>query len=190
MNQQRDPFVLFRPQVLREYVASYNSLAAMASVATSRATKDTATKSAIVNPEGRRAPKTIEPWRQYDMDMERTIIETVLRETDSRQDSILFPERQHVIHVGEDLARLDSENALLLYDADTLHKPAIRILRSLLAVESVREAITLAIQHHSPGDWKRLRPGKVSFPTHRNMLPPPPRYVQTRQRTQPRRTDC
>lgn len=88
MNQQRDPLVLYRLQVLREYVASYNSLAATVSIATTRVTKDTATKGAIVNPEGRRAPKTIEPWRQSDMDMERTIIDTT--RSCSRKDSMSF----------------------------------------------------------------------------------------------------
>lgn len=184
MEQQRDLVSLFQPQGLREYIASYNSICATGSIATTLVTKTTATKG-----EGRRAPKTIEPWRPADIGLERAIVDAVLKKADS--DSLLFPERQHVVHVGEDLARLDSENALLLYDSDTLHKPASRIMRSLLAVEHIRTAIALAIQHHSRagagGAEPRLRPGKVSFPTHRNLVPS--RYVG-HERTFPHKIHC
>lgn len=167
---ERQQLALFQLQELRQYVESYNSISAAASIVTSRVTKDTATKGEITNPEGRRAPQTIEPWRQSDIDLERAIIDTLLQETDGGADSVLFPERQHVIHVGEDLVRVDSEHAVLLHDSDTLHKPATRILRSLLAVERIRTAIELSIQRHGRGKRGSLRPGKVSFPTHQNQV--------------------
>lgn len=172
---ESDPFSRYRPQKLREYVSSYCNIAVTASVAMSvGVTQDTATKGAITNPESRRAPRTIQPWSNADNDLERAIIDAILGQ-DSRQQSmpveaLSFPEQQHVLRVGEELVRLDSKNALLLFDADILHKPTCRIVRSLLAVETIRSAVSSAFQRHSHHGQRSLRPAKISFPTHRNLI--------------------
>lgn len=160
------------PQTLRQYVESYNSLSTNASAAIARVTRHTATKGDITNPEGRRAPQTIEPWTHADRDLERAIIDAILQGTDGAGGAQLsFPSRQVVSAVGEDLVRVDSEHALLLYDSDTLHKPATRILRGLLGMSSVTSAVSSAIRSRGARGNQTLRPGEVRFPTHRNEVP-------------------
>lgn len=136
-----------------------------------RVTTQTATKGAITNPEGRRAPTSIEPWTQAESTEERAIIDAVL--ANFPDDIDVFPCRQHVDHVGEELIRTDSENAVLLFDADTLHKPATRILHAALANANIRDAVVAIIR---PQDDSVMAPGKITFPTHRKGVPST--YVQ------------
>lgn len=171
----------FRPQNLRSYITSYRGISSTASVAARAVTKSTATKGAITNPEGRRSPKTIEPWGQSDRDLDSSIIDTILYETNpltgADSHTCLFPCRQHVDHVGEELVRLDSEHALLLFDADTLHKPATRIVQTLLASDQIRTAVSKVINRNIQAEAKgngtepSLAPGRISFGTHRNTVP-------------------
>lgn len=171
----------FRPQNLRSYITSYRDISSTASVAARAVTKSTATKGAITDPEGRRAPKTIRPWGQSERDLDSSIIDTILYETNpltgADSNTCLFPCRQHVDYVGEELVRLDSEHALLLFDADTLHKPAIRIVQTLLASDHIRTAVSNVIHRNvqtdagNKGTGESLAPGRVSFGTHRNTVP-------------------
>lgn len=137
----------FQPQTFRQFIASYNEIAIahLASPATTRVDLTTGTKGAIADPERRLAPERIEPWTDADREQERGIIATVLREVDGiGADILAFPARYYADRVGEDLGRLDSENALLLFDNDTLHKPATKLLRLLLANNRIhRRAIHL-----------------------------------------------
>ncbi|CAN8097458.1 unnamed protein product [Discula destructiva] len=80
-------------------------------------------------------------------------------------DTPVFPCRLHVDLVGEELVRVDSENAVFIFDTMTLHIPATRILRQILASPSVQDAVNAI----SPG--RDLAPGNVTFPTHRNSVP-------------------
>lgn len=159
------------PQNLRQFVESYNSLTTNASAAIARVTRHTATQGDITNPEGRRAPKTIEPWTHADRELERAIIDAILEGTDGASGSLSFPSRQVVSAVGEDLVRVDTEHALLLYDSDTLHKPATRILRGLLGMDSVTIAVSSVVRSRGARGNQTLRPGEVRFPTHRNEVP-------------------
>ncbi|KAL2281232.1 hypothetical protein FJTKL_11677 [Diaporthe vaccinii] len=151
----------FQRQGLRSYITSYYEITHDAELMRG-ITKKTATKGPITNPEGRRAPRVIEPWNPAERDRHRAVIDAVVA---GLGDEALFPCKQHVRHVGEDLVRLDSENALLLFDADTLHKPAARIMREVLASDNTRAAVTRAL--HSR---KELARGLISFPTHRNRV--------------------
>lgn len=168
----------FQPQTFRQFVASYNEIAIahLASPATTRVDLTTGTKGAITDPERRLAPERIEPWTDFDREQERGIIATVLREVDGiGADTLAFPAKYYVDRVGEDLGRLDSENALLLFDNDTLHKPATRLLRVLLANNRIRTALARRQQQQQQrADTRQAdhayRPGKVSFTTHLNRL--------------------
>ncbi|POS80747.1 hypothetical protein DHEL01_v200834 [Diaporthe helianthi] len=153
----------FKKQSLREYVDAYSRISRGAAFAMQRVTTGTATRGAITNPEGRRAPKIIEPWTQDQVDQERAIIHAVL----AGDNMPVFPCRQHVDHVGEELVRVDSENALLIFDAMTLHMPATRLLREILASPSRRDAVNAVLR---PGG-RDLAPGNITFPTHRNSIP-------------------
>lgn len=165
----------FRPQNLRSYVASYADIARPACVAATTVTKETGTKGAITQPEGRRTARLIAPWTRADLSEERAIIDTILYETD--REPLSLPEKRHVERVGEELALIDSESALLLFDANTLHAPATRILRELLASERIRTAIAEATRRTirqgstQVPQLKELRPGNLTFPTHRNSMP-------------------
>ncbi|KUI72954.1 hypothetical protein VM1G_08118 [Cytospora mali] len=170
----------FQPQTLDEFVTSYNHIAMrhLASPAATQVNRTTATKGAITNPEGRLAPERIEPWNDFDREQERGIIATVLRE--ARRiggDALNFPAQYYVDRVGEDLGIIDSENALLFFDSDTFHKPATRILRSLLANDRIKLALARRQQQQHANARQRdqsrfaYRSGKVSFSTHLNRLP-------------------
>lgn len=166
----------FRPQNLRSYVASYADIARPACNAATSATKLTGTKGAITQPEGRRTPKFIAPWPRAELREERAIIDTILHETD--REPLSLPKKRHVERVGEELPLIDSESALLLFDANTLHAPATRILRQLLASERIRTAVAKATRrtttrhaHTHALQAGELRPGRITFPTHRNSIP-------------------
>lgn len=165
----------FRPQNLRSYVASYADIARPACIMANSINKETGTKGAITYPEGRRAPNFIAPWSQADLIQERAIIDAILHETDN--EPLSLPEKQHVKRVGEELARIDSESALLLFDANTLHAPATRILRGLLASRRIRTSVEEVTRRTTPPaslhavHAKALRPGNITFPTHRNIIP-------------------
>ncbi|CAN8100198.1 unnamed protein product [Discula destructiva] len=73
----------------------------------------------------------------------------------------------HIDHIGEELVRIDSENALLLFDADTLHKPVTRVLRAALSSPTIRDAVAAILSEGSGV----IAPGKITFPTHRNSVP-------------------
>lgn len=182
---------VFQPQTLRQFVASYNEVAIshLASPATTRVDHTTGTKGALTDPERRLAPEHIEPWTDLDREQERGIISTLLREVDGiGADNIAFPARYHVDRVGEDLGRLDSETAVLYFDNDTLHKPASRLLRALLANDRVRKALERRQQYQQQQQHQQqridvqgdpsssaYRPGGIGFTTHLNRLPQ--RYV-------------
>lgn len=152
----------FQRQGLRSYVTSYHGIVRDVESLMRGVTKQTATKGLITNPEDRRAPRVIEPWTPAERDQERAVIDAVVA---GLGDEPLFPCKQHVRHVGEDIVRLDSENALLLFDADTLHKPAARIMREVLASDDTKAAVTRALQSR-----KELVHGLISFPTHLNRV--------------------
>lgn len=58
----------YQPQLLRAYIDSYTCIARNAVFDMQRVTTHTATKGAVTNPEGRRAPKIIEPWTREMVD--------------------------------------------------------------------------------------------------------------------------
>lgn len=183
MVQSNDLSPDYRLQRLRSYVASYNDIVTrhLESPAVTRVNPRTATKGEITNPDGCLSPERIEPWSASELVQERGMIETILRAVDEAgPDHVLFPSRDNVRHVSQDLGRLDSENALLLFDADTLHKPAARILRALLASAPIRAALTQHAHergqqanspHNQPQPTFEYEPGEVTFPTHLNLLP-------------------
>lgn len=165
----------FQQQTLRQFIFSYTSIA-MSHQTTSRADHTTGTKGVITDPERRLAPESIEPWTAADREQEHGMIAVLLREVDRvGADHFAFPARYYSDCVGEDLGRLDSEHALLNFDNDTLHKPATRILRALLASDRIRTA--LARRQQQPGHHRQYRPGTVSFTTHLNRFRP--QYVFT-----------
>lgn len=129
----------------------------------------TGTRGAVTNPTRRFAPESIEPWTGTDCEQEQAMIYTLLREMDfAGAESLVFPARYYVDRVGDDLGRLESEIALLHLDNDTLHKPAERLLRTLLANSRIMTAISRRQQH--PDARQAYRPGMVSFTTYLNGL--------------------
>lgn len=169
----------YRLQTLRRYIESYNEavLRHLASPAVTHVNPRTATKGDITNPDGRLAPERIQPWSEAEASQERQMIETILRAVESAgPNQPLFPSKDNILHISQDLGRLDSENALLLFDADTLHKPAVRVLRALLANDSIRTALTQYVrQQHTSSSQQQPSfeyiPGEITFPTHLNLLP-------------------
>ncbi|POS70531.1 hypothetical protein DHEL01_v211077 [Diaporthe helianthi] len=171
---RHDPPEAFRPQNLRSYIASYAEIAVPACIAAERVTRTAGTEGPINNPEGRRTPQLIIPCTASDLSEERAVIDAILHATDDVP--LFLPAKRHVEHVGEELVLVDSESALLLYDANTLHAPATRILRDILASERTRILVAEAIQppSHQAGSLmpnNKLRPGNVTFPTHKNSVP-------------------
>lgn len=163
---------LFHPQTLRQFVASYNDIA-ISHLESPAVIRDytTGTRGAITDPERRLAPESIEPWTDTDREQERAMTATILREVDGiGADNFAFPAKYYVDCVGEDLGRLDSENALLQFDNDTLHKPAARVLQALLTNDRIRAALSRRQQQHTHASKQVYRPGTVSFTTHLNRL--------------------
>ncbi|KAF3760089.1 hypothetical protein M406DRAFT_335292 [Cryphonectria parasitica EP155] len=166
---QRDVLAPFHLQSLRNYAESYDAIRRghLMPAASQRVSKHTGTQGKITDPEGRLAPERIEPWTDF-LDEQRAIISMILRET-AGDSAPLFPCRNHIQMVAEDLVCVDSEGALLLFDADTLHKPASRVSEALLSDATIRSTICdfQRANASSIAGVKRKRSADIREPTRR-----------------------